>query len=103
MVANKWAEVHCMMCDKSFAVNWEHLEEDGSFMKGGKEAPILCPYCGAEALYAGESVVDEDLEDYGYEDYDDEERDEDGCLKREKYEEYAEADCGDYDDDPYYP
>lgn len=90
MIANKneWAEVHCMVCDKSFAVKWEYLEEDGCFLKAGVEHPLFCPYCRAEALYAGESVVDDD--EFGC--YDDDEKEdyyEDGCIKRETYERYA--------------
>ena len=96
MLANKneWAEVHCMVCDKSFAVKWEYLEEDGCFLKAGVEHPLFCPYCRAEALYAGESVIDEDLENYGYEAYDDDDDDdcdEDGCMNREQYEKYAKG------------
>ena len=67
-----WAEVHCMVCDKSFAVNWEYLEEDGCFVKAGKEASMFCPYCRAEALFAGESVDDDD---YDYDEEEDEDLD----------------------------
>ena len=70
-----WAEVHCKVCDKSFAVNWDYLEEDGCFVKAGKEEPLFCPYCRAEALFAGESVD----EDWDPEEWSDDEAEEEDC------------------------